>query len=84
MPDSVSGQKMQKGAMNSDMRIMFPMSINASGLFDEIHKTAAIWRQQLDNRNPNRALLKVREPDPGPPTVDHLQSTMRRGVNLIA
>ncbi len=70
--------------MSSNLRVMFPMSVNATSLFDEIHKNAARWRRELDMTDASRSVLqrKVNLVKAAPVTPS--SSRMGRKVNLLA
>ncbi len=70
--------------MNYDSRIYFPMSINATALFDKIRDQSQIWSRELDNRNNSRSLLRNIPglPSAPPPGPGHIK--IGRHVNIQA
>ncbi|HBA85358.1 MAG TPA: hypothetical protein DCZ95_14825 [Verrucomicrobia bacterium] len=70
--------------MSDDLRIVFPMRVDASQLFEEIHKNAARWRREMDMTDSSRAALhlKVKLLKAAPITPSSSRTGHR--VNLIA
>ncbi len=69
----------------SDMRITFPMGIDATPLFDQIARQSASWRQAFDFRNVMSSQISrirgMRAPD-----LPRLESTrvIGKNVNVVA
>ena len=70
--------------MEYTSRIVFPMRIEASDLFDVIHRQAHRWRMQLDNTDKNRAVFQVAKKLPS--TLHPRPSTETSGqrINVMA
>ena len=70
--------------MSFDSHIVFPMSIEATQIFDELQKNAEIWRRAVDLRDNVQDYVKH-----GPPQVTtHIPPpatrTSGRHVNIMA
>jgi hypothetical protein len=70
--------------MSDDLRIVFPMRVDASQLFEEIHKNAARWRRELDMTNNDRASLHLKVKLLKAAPVTPASSRMGHRVNVIA
>ncbi|MFH0879569.1 MAG: hypothetical protein V2A34_07630 [Lentisphaerota bacterium] len=70
--------------MSDSSRIVFPMRIEASDLFDVIYRQSARWRSQLDNTDKSRAVFDAAKPIPSVLHPRAASSSSGRHVNILA
>ncbi|NCC51548.1 MAG: hypothetical protein EOM20_10065 [Spartobacteria bacterium] len=72
--------------MEFTLTVMFPMSIDASPLFRQIHRMAADWRAEVDlTKVAGRNIARLRDTRPPPiPTLQDVAAKKGRHINIVA